>query len=50
MDYLYRIVETKVLFVDPNIDRLCGLVVSGPGYRPIGSGSIPGAGIFISEK
>jgi hypothetical protein len=30
-------------------DRLCGLVVRVPGYKSIGSGSIPGATRF-SEK
>jgi hypothetical protein len=31
-------------------DRLCGLVVSVPGYRSRGPGSIPGATRFFSEK
>jgi hypothetical protein len=31
------------LYVEKKIDRLCGLVVTVPGYRSRGPGSIPGA-------
>jgi hypothetical protein len=32
------------------VDRLCGLVVRGPGYSSRGVGSIPGATRFSEES
>jgi hypothetical protein len=41
--------RTNYKFKEWKWDRLCGLVVRGPGYRSRGPGSIPGA-IRFSEK
>jgi hypothetical protein len=44
--YFYYEIYKTLNSVSKHVDRLCGLVVSVPGYRSRGPGSIPGATRF----